>query len=173
MLPTLLLLCAGLALTHAAAVPEAEPDQMMEEASVQDDGEVFSGGCPSGWSNYRDRCFLSISTAQTWALAERNCRAQGGNLASVHSYAEESFVKGLIQRTMNGSPRTWIGASDAQQDGIWLWSDSSHFAFTNWCAGEPNGGGREHCIEMNFGSGMCWNDLSCSYHRPYVCVRSR
>jgi len=199
MLTPFLLLCAGMALTNAAAVPEAEPDQMTGEEHIQeeelllnftvpeaepheemsveehiqeDDALLFSGGCPGGWARYNGRCFLYFGAAQPWALAERNCRAHGGNLASVHSHAEESFVKGLIQRATNGSPETWIGGSDAQYEGLWLWSDGSHFSFSNWCRGEPNNHwGKQHCTQMNYGGGKCWDDLSCYDYRTYVCVR--
>ncbi|XP_074518387.1 galactose-specific lectin nattectin-like [Halichoeres trimaculatus] len=200
MLTAFLLLCAGMTLTDAAAVPEAEPDQMMEEASIQGEelllnltvpeaelheelsgeahleegeGVVFSASCPSGWSRFNHRCFLYNGAAQPWALAEVNCRALGGNLASVHSLAEEHFVKGLILRATNGSPSVWIGGSDSHYEGLWLWSDSSRFAFTYWCRGEPNNyWGNQHCIQMNYGGGKCWDDLSCYDHRPYVCARS-
>uniref|UniRef100_UPI003D9E6012 ladderlectin-like n=1 Tax=Halichoeres trimaculatus TaxID=147232 RepID=UPI003D9E6012 len=171
MLTAFLLVCAGMALTNAAAFPEVEPDQMMEEAPIQADPEAepheempeeallqeddvlaFSGGCPGGWARYHDRCFLYVGTMKTWALAERHCQALGGNLASVHNDAEDSFIKELIHMVTNEFPRTWIGGSDAQQEGIWLWSDGSRFTFTNWCSGQPNNlSWRQHCIERNFG----------------------
>lgn len=111
---------------------------------------------------------------------QRNCRALGGHLASVHSPAENSFVKGVIHRATYGSPPTWIGGSDAQlvfntqckshlvehlcvfihsvtcccsvvQEGLWLWSDGSYFGFTNWSPGQPdNVGGSQHCLVLNF-----------------------
>ncbi|XP_034531964.1 galactose-specific lectin nattectin-like [Notolabrus celidotus] len=205
-----LLVWAVMALTNAAAVPEAEPDhmtgeaafeeafpeaepgeemteeallqeafpeaeleeEMTEEALLQeDDGLVRSGGCPSGWTRYETRCFRFYVSQLAWAIAERNCRTRGGNLASVHSYAEYNFIKGLISRVTHGQPETWLGASDAQYEGVWLWSDSSHFSFTNFCPGEPTNYRHQHCLQMNFGGGKCWDDLWCWHHRPYVCAR--
>ncbi|XP_074535590.1 ladderlectin-like [Halichoeres trimaculatus] len=170
MLTAFLLLCAGMALTNAAAVPEAEAEQMMEEASVQeadpeaelheemtgeahiqgDDAVVLSGGCPGGWARYHDRCFLYIGATKSWALAERHCQTLGGNLASFHNDAEKSFVNELLHTVTGGELQwTWIGGSDAQQENIWLWSDGSRYTYTNWCSGQPdNLGGQQHCIEM-------------------------
>ncbi|XP_076157946.1 C-type mannose receptor 2-like [Alosa pseudoharengus] len=119
---------------------------------------VYSGTCPVGWEQYDQHCFKFISSLKTWAEAERSCLLLGGNLASVHSVAEYHFIQGLIMTLTHGSPTTWIGGSDAQQEGIWFWSDGSRFAFTYWRTGEPNNNnGAEHCLQMNYGE-MCPED---------------
>ncbi|XP_042566661.1 ladderlectin-like [Clupea harengus] len=107
--------------------------------------------CPAGWQQYGERCFRFIDTARTWAEAE------GGNLASVHSLSEYNFIQGLIVTLTHGTPLTWIGGSDAQQERLWLWSDGSRFgAFLHWGPGEPNNaGGAEHCLHMNNGGEWC------------------
>ncbi|XP_062384960.1 ladderlectin-like, partial [Sardina pilchardus] len=166
----------------------------------------------------KKRCFKFISTARTWAEAERFCLLLGGNLASVHSVEEYHFIQGLIVMHTNGSPATWIGGSDAQQrfclvlgghlasvhsveeyhfiqglivththgspatwiggsdaqqEGFWFWSDGSRFAFTFWLPGEPNNsnGAAEHCLQMNWGGALRWNDERCSLVLPSVCAR--
>ncbi|XP_034533054.1 ladderlectin-like [Notolabrus celidotus] len=186
--------------------------------------------CPWGWSHYNGRCFRYMPSPMAWAVAERNCRSQDGNLASVHSYAEFDF-KGLISRATHGnpetwlggsdaqyvsvpeaepdhmtgeaafeeafpeaeheeemteeallqegtdikgdswSPETWLGGSDAQHEGVWLWTDSSHFTFTHFCRGEPNNFFNQHCLQMNYGGGKCWDDVWCDKHRPSVCAK--
>ncbi|XP_076157950.1 ladderlectin-like [Alosa pseudoharengus] len=112
--------------------------------------QVYSGTYPVGWEQYDQRCFKFVSSLKTWAEAERFCLLLGGHLASVHSVAEYHFIQGLIVMQTLDSPLTWIGGSDAQQEGIWFWSDGSRFAFSYWAQHQPdNTGGAEHCLHMN------------------------
>ncbi|XP_042561955.1 ladderlectin-like [Clupea harengus] len=107
--------------------------------------------CPQFWTRNGTRCFKFVSKARSWAESELHCLAIGGNLASVHSIDEYSFIQELILGHTEGTPRTWIGGCDAAQEGLWFWSDGSRFDFTTWAPGQPNNfGGQEHCVEMNF-----------------------
>ncbi|XP_031416906.1 ladderlectin-like isoform X2 [Clupea harengus] len=127
--------------------------------------------CPRYWFRYGTRCFKFVSEARSWAKSESHCVAMGGNLASVHSIVEHSFIQELIREHTQGTPRTWIGGYDAVEEGRWLWSDGSRFDYTDWSPGEPNNQyGGEHCIEINFGGRLLWNDLSCKRLLPSVCA---
>nr|XP_020508804.1 galactose-specific lectin nattectin-like [Labrus bergylta] len=191
MLTGLLLVCATMALTNAAAVPEVEPDQ--KEPSIQkavaeaqpdvmavgasmedDDGHTVqrSSVCPSGWTQYDDRCFLYVSKAMTWANAEINCQAQGGNLASVHSLSEYAFIQGLIHGITHRYPQTWLGGSDAQEEGVWLWTDGSRFNSLNWWGGwTDNNLNQQHCLQMNWGERKTFDDVQCWYNLGFVCAK--
>ncbi|XP_039678903.1 galactose-specific lectin nattectin-like isoform X2 [Perca fluviatilis] len=169
-----LLVCALMALTTAAAVPEAEPGQKIEPLVQEGKSHIVerSSSCPRGWTRYSGRCFLYVPTAMTWSNAERNCQSLGGNLASVHNVQEYQEIQRLIVKTTFESKETWIGGSDAQQDSIWLWSDGSHFIHVNWCRGLPdNYQGRQHCLQMNYGEGKCCDDVECFTLRPFVCSK--
>lgn len=66
----------------------------------------------------------------------------------------------------------WIGGSDQQVEGVFVWIDSgNNFTFTNWHGIQPdNAGNNEHCVEM-FGRTGTWNDRPCSYGTPFVCEK--
>uniref|UniRef100_A0A3Q3GCS2 Galactose-specific lectin nattectin-like n=1 Tax=Labrus bergylta TaxID=56723 RepID=A0A3Q3GCS2_9LABR len=156
MLTGLLLVCATMALTNAAG-----------DISVQ----VLSSVCPSGWTQYDDRCFLYVSKAMTWANAEINCQAQGGNLASVHSLSEYAFIQGLIHGITHRYPQTWLGGSDAQE-GVWLWTDGSRFNSLNWWGGwTDNNLNQQHCLQMNWGERKTFDDVQCWYNLGFVCAK--
>ncbi|XP_030608956.1 ladderlectin-like isoform X2 [Archocentrus centrarchus] len=108
----------------------------------------------------------------TWDKAEKNCVSLGGHLASVHNFLEYCRLEKLILITTHDEKETWIGGTDAQEEGHWIWSDGTTFQYNNWCPGEPNnGGGLQHCLQMNYSDGKCWDDLSCYEERPSVCAR--
>uniref|UniRef100_A0A3B5LD70 C-type lectin domain-containing protein n=1 Tax=Xiphophorus couchianus TaxID=32473 RepID=A0A3B5LD70_9TELE len=127
--------------------------------------------CRNGWNLINGRCFKYVPSRMTWAKAERNCISMGGNLASVHSSEDYYDIQSLIRRVTHELKETWIGGSDAAEEGNWSWTDGTLMTFTNWCPGEPNNGGwRQHCMQMNYSGEKCWDDQRCAVKQPSVCV---
>ncbi|XP_074480643.1 ladderlectin-like [Sebastes fasciatus] len=147
MLTVSLLVCAVMALTRAYDVPEDD------------------------WTKFGGRSFLYVQTARTWADAERKCQDYGGNLASVHSVDEQQFIQGLILSITEKNALTWLGAFDAQQEGLWLWSDGTRFKFDYWDQGQPDNRGDSHCLVMNYSDRKKFDDTPCSLLRPSVCAK--
>ncbi|XP_053174063.1 galactose-specific lectin nattectin-like [Scomber japonicus] len=120
--------------------------------SATDNSDEQVSRCPSGWTQFGSRCFIFHRHGRTWNDAENLCISIGGNLASIHSADENAFLSDLIFRVSGHRHHTWIGGYDAVKEGTWLWSDGSKFNYFRWYLREPNNhGGRENCIEMNFG----------------------
>ncbi|XP_047466489.1 ladderlectin-like [Mugil cephalus] len=136
------------------------------------DAGICRPTCPSGWSRFGRRCFLFYNARVEWAAAERYCTYHRANLASVHSRNEYAFLRRLVYyRTRSNTP-FWVGGTDSQRNGLWLWSDGSRFTkFRLWSRGEPNNsGGREGCMMMNF-RGRLVNDMNCRTKVAFVCAR--
>ncbi|XP_044026912.1 lactose-binding lectin l-2-like [Siniperca chuatsi] len=127
--------------------------------------------CPMFWYSFNGRCYKYVATRMTWADAELHCVSDGANLVSIHSLKEENFVKSLIKNFDHAQGDTWIGLSDIQKEGGWMWSDGSAVNFVYWNVREPNNsGGNEHCGHTNFGTDLKWNDLPCSQTFAFVCA---
>ncbi|XP_051565490.1 ladderlectin-like [Myxocyprinus asiaticus] len=102
-------------------------------------------------------------------MLHENSQSLDANLASVHSKAENDFLLSLL----NVSSHAYIGGHYGEQDGQWLRSDGTTFDYTNWYTTEPNNnGGPENCLEINWASNRCWNDLSCSFATGYICAKA-
>ncbi|XP_026013632.1 ladderlectin-like [Astatotilapia calliptera] len=152
------LLCAMVALGTAAAEHHVEKR---------------AASCPSGWTQYGNRCFLYDNRQMTWAQAQRICQSLNANLASVNSNDEYQFIRAVISSASRESGLTWVGGSDGQQENYWFWIDGTYFTFTQWCQGEPNNaGGNEHCLMVNSSGSKCWNDGRCDSQYPFICVRA-
>lgn len=123
-------------------------------------------------------CFAALTASLTWADARQSCRGlgTGWDLASILSADENTFVA-----TLAGA-EAWIGASDAQTEGTWVWvRDDRAFwrgattgaalngAYTNWNPGEPNGGANSRCARIVPDLANTWADLECGMLRPAVC----
>lgn len=132
---------------------------------------MVCGDCPPLWFSFRNRCYRYVSTPMTWADAELHCVSQKANLVSIHSQAENNFVQSLIQIFNHQQGLTWIGLSDAQKEGGWMWSDGCPVNFLYWARGQPdNAGGNENCGETNWGTERKWNERGCSAVHPFVCA---
>jgi hypothetical protein len=100
--------------------------------------------------------FVYISTHQPWAAHRAACQALGGDLASIHSAAENAAVLAITE-----SAGAWIGATDAVSEGTWMWSDGTPWDYQTWADGQPDDwDGNEDCALM-WASGA-WNDGQCS-----------
>ncbi|XP_059205173.1 lactose-binding lectin l-2-like [Centropristis striata] len=140
--------------------------------STSDDQQVNlqRGNCPTSWYNFYGRCYKYITTRMTWADAELHCVSEGTNLVSIHTLDEHNFIKSLVKNFDHAQGFTWIGLSDTQKEGGWMWSDGSAVKFVLWDAGQPdNAGATEHCGHINIGTDLKWNDYPCSNALPFVC----
>lgn len=82
-----------------------------------------------------------------------------GYLATINSPQEWNFV-------INNFPRdwTWIGLSDAAQEGSFQWVTGEPLTFTRWIPGEPNNAGNEDYVFYQrataLGGDFGWNDFA-------------
>jgi hypothetical protein len=131
------------------------------------------------------RCFLVTSTPLSWSDARLEClaRGPGWDLASIRDDAVNRFMGDL------GAEEAWIGASDADTEGLWLWvGDGAPFwrgngatgsaigaAYENWNSDEPNGGNNSACARLVFTTNAApnpppaWADLECFELLRSVC----
>ncbi len=94
--------------------------------------------------------YTSISPV-TWQEGEDYGISIGGHLVSINDAEEESFLK-------NNFDRGWIGYTDEDQEGTWLWTDSSTSTYTNWGTNQPdNSRNIQHYGQVWDGSGF-WDD---------------
>ncbi|XP_062300963.1 ladderlectin-like isoform X1 [Scomber scombrus] len=171
MLTVCALLCAMMALAAAQSPPDAK-SQIDQSAKADLVKRVIT--CPYGWTRIYRSCFRFISTPKRWTRAENYCQRLGGNLASVRSIWQYRRIQRMIWLAIHRYVGIWIGGSDAQEEGTWLWSDGKQFVYRYWCSGQPNNaGGKQHCLAMNYSGSRCWNDDFCWNRKPFVCVRRR
>lgn len=69
------------------------------------------GECMDGWTDSGSACYWYQleATWVSWAEAEYTCSQAGGNLASVHSKAENEFIRDFVGTVGNFGVSVWIG----------------------------------------------------------------
>jgi len=86
--------------------------------------------------------YAFIETRQPWAAHEEAAISWGGHLASIHSDAEQDFIrKRMLDFNLNypflGGQRINNNATDGS-DKAWKWSDGTNWTYSAWGPNEPN-----------------------------------
>ena len=99
--------------------------------------------CTSAAWEYVTSPFVYHSEPASWEGARAVCQAEGGDLASIHTEAENA-----VAYELSAGQSVWLGLTDAAEEGVWTWSDGSPLDYTP-SAGEgfryDNHGGDEDC----------------------------
>jgi serine/threonine protein kinase len=114
----------------------------------------------------------------SWPEARKKCEALGGHLAVVKSEDENSFL--LKQASAAGLDSVWLGATDEQVEGQWVWLDGTEMRYENWDAlsyQQPNNhagkGIPENCLLLRVDLGGAWWDTTDAtgppLHTGFVC----
>ena len=103
---------------------------------------------------------------RSWAEAEAFCALYGGHLVDMNDESENALVAGLA-----AEGGAWIGASDGDVEGTWVFTTMLTWATPPWADGQPDGGVSENCALLSAGAGL-WSDVDCSVGQHFVCERS-
>jgi hypothetical protein len=105
-------------------------------------------------------------TPKVWPSAQEYCERQGGYLVSIQDAAENEFIHELL----GDLPPTWLGATDEEEEGTWVWASGEPWQYTNWEQGEPSGEEGEHYLTIDYGNGR-WSDRESSFAEPleFIC----
>ncbi|MDR0920017.1 MAG: hypothetical protein LBM93_12375, partial [Oscillospiraceae bacterium] len=114
----------------------------------------------SVYDYFNGHFYLIIETGDisglTWEESKAFCEVIGGNLVTITSQEEQTFIESLYAQSSKKS--YWLGATDKEKDGDWKWITGEAWGYTNWNGGEPNNnsGGESY---LQFYSGTTkWND---------------
>lgn len=100
-------------------------------------------------------------------------------LATVTSAEEWAFLDTVVNP---GHETAWLGASDAEEEGVWRWVTGPEAGtvfwtgdwtgtasgYANWNSGEPNNVGDEGENALHGWYGAGWNDIPATYTYAYI-----
>ncbi|KAL9961188.1 hypothetical protein ACROYT_G030087 [Oculina patagonica] len=106
----------------------------VENCSHSEDANI----CEKDWlrTNYTfasQFCFMGSSQGK--------CATQGANLPSIHSQEENVFVQNL-----HGGEKSWLGLSDINTEGKFVWTDGTSTDFHHWADHQLNNYGNQDCV---------------------------
>ncbi|XP_035665050.1 C-type mannose receptor 2-like [Branchiostoma floridae] len=131
-------------------------------------GFVCQLACPAGYVRFNTGCYKDFAEQKTYDEARQTCAEDWGLLAMPKDSATNTFINELGGTT----DVRWIGLTDRNDEGQWVFEDGQTLASTgynNWNPGEPNDeGGDEDCVIV-VGTAHIWNDIQCSDTRGFIC----
>jgi hypothetical protein len=115
--------------------------------------------CPSGWTEFEGHCYLPMPYSKSWSYATSDCAIYGAYLTSIHSRAEDDFVKSWF------NDKFWTGATYNISAGTWQWPDGSAWNYENWF--DSSYPSSYPCAYNNPVYG--WVTTSCTNSYYYIC----
>jgi hypothetical protein len=157
------------------ARPVITPDAREPDAAVPPDPPP---PCVEGDAQLEDpdtgTCYMFFSTPRTWNAAAAACASVGAgtHFVALTSLDEHEDIIALTPDLL----AVWLGATDSNSEGQFVWITGELVDFNVWATGEPNNGGTngENCaILINSGTRAgFWDDRPCDVAFPYICERN-
>ncbi|KAJ0003537.1 hypothetical protein NQD34_008635 [Periophthalmus magnuspinnatus] len=145
--------------------------------------------CDEDWELNGTQCyyFSNRSLQLTWTSSKDKCQSKRGDLIKIESREKQEFLDGRVRLLMDAKDeKFWIGLTDSQTEGEWLWTDGSPLNQSlefwtknehntepdNWKEEDVDG---ENCAiigEIMFINGLkSWYDNSCKKKYRFICEK--
>lgn len=119
---------------------------------------------PADAAEFNGHFYKVYDESLEWSEAKAYCESLGGHLATATTQQENDFISSLACTT-GSKIYYWLGATDEESEGTWVWVTGEPWEFEVWQDEQPDNyagsnGEPEHCLELNKSDGD-WNDLQC------------
>ncbi|CAI5788830.1 Uncharacterized protein PODLI_1B041026 [Podarcis lilfordi] len=132
------------------------------------DADVVEEGCQKGWKRHGLYCYMIGNIYSTFAEANQTCIKDNAHLASVADRYEQAYFTSLIG--LRPEQYFWIGLSDIQERGTFMWTSGETVEYTHWNVEMP--GRKAGCVAMRTGiTGGLWDLLKCETKAKFLCKR--
>ncbi|CAH1248696.1 CSMD1 [Branchiostoma lanceolatum] len=115
---------------------------------------------------FNGTCYTISDTSVTFTEAELYCAGGGGIVVTVKDQQVQDF---LIQLLSVPNKDVWIGLTDQDVEGQFVWSDGTQLVYSNWAPGEPNGDITKNCVHLWPLANFRWDDMPCGRSNYYIC----
>ncbi|KAJ8280757.1 hypothetical protein GJAV_G00058640 [Gymnothorax javanicus] len=126
--------------------------------------------CPEGWEQFDSKCYYFSNEWKNWTASRSDCIKQGADLVIIDSKEEQDFIN------RGSGYYRWIGLSDLQTEGTWLWVDGTPVQGGFWKSGDPDN--LYYLADLKYVNVHCaitvlsekkWMDKPCSWEHNSVC----
>ncbi|XP_074543360.1 C-type lectin domain family 4 member E-like [Halichoeres trimaculatus] len=139
--------------------------------------------CEEGWEKFGEKCYYFSTKKFPWSKSRAECQKQEGDLVKIDSREEQIFLDEKLRSKMKkDEDKFWIGLTDSEEEGTWLWADRSPLnqSLVFWNGDEPDNWKDRKDIEEDCGrmgekgrdvNYRSWFDRSCTDSFKYICEK--
>ena len=135
------------------------------EKKISSNSSASDSGSRNTEDPYSNSPFSIIEGSYTWHEAKLDAESKGGRLAVLNTQDKINTAKAFItdMTTDNYIPKVWIGCTDEESEGEWLWIDGTSVTLNDWRPGQPDnhGGGNQHYA--SFTDNAVWDDAQLNW----------
>uniref|UniRef100_A0A9J7WXE5 Si:ch211-232p21.6 n=1 Tax=Cyprinus carpio carpio TaxID=630221 RepID=A0A9J7WXE5_CYPCA len=120
------------------------------------------------WIRAQGRFYVFSTDVMDWNSSRERCQDLGGDLVIINNEDEQKFLSKKVNGINNYH---WIGLTDSQTEGTWLWVDNNPLNNNlwesppdDWKSENPLDG--EDCVILK---GEKWGDVSCLRKEKRIC----
>ncbi|XP_030059123.1 pulmonary surfactant-associated protein A [Microcaecilia unicolor] len=111
-----------------------------------------------------DKLLATNGKEVDFAKSKETCEKVGGQIVAPKNEDEN---KATLEIVTKFNRYAYLGIVDSNSIGQFNYIDGNPLNYTNWRTNEPNGNGKENCVEM-YTDGL-WNDKKCNQYRLTIC----
>ncbi|XP_029465323.1 pulmonary surfactant-associated protein A-like [Rhinatrema bivittatum] len=111
-----------------------------------------------------DKLLATDSKEVDFLTTRQTCEQVGGQIVTPKNEAENTAIQNIVKKF---NRYTYLGITESDTVGEFQYMDGRSLNYTSWRRNEPNGKGKEGCVEM-YTDGL-WNDKNCKQYRLTIC----
>ncbi|XP_059414457.1 C-type lectin domain family 4 member E-like isoform X2 [Carassius carassius] len=121
------------------------------------------------WIRTQGRFYVFSTDVMDWNSSRQRCQDLGGDLVIINNEDKQEF---LSKRVNGVSDYHWIGLTDSQTEGMWLWVDNNPLNTSLLWESPPDDWKSENhlhgedCVILK---GEKWGDVSCLRKEKRIC----
>ncbi|XP_043091597.1 LOW QUALITY PROTEIN: CD209 antigen-like protein C [Puntigrus tetrazona] len=155
---------------HSGLPLDAQPIMKINSMNIKNQSlPNYCSDLQEKWIRAQGRFYVFSVDLMDWNSSRRRCQDLDGDLDIINNEEEQEF---LSKRVNGVSDYHWIGLSDSQTEGVWLWVDNSPLNNNllwdsppdDWKVENPLQG--EDCVILK---GEKWGDVSCMRKEKRIC----
>jgi len=82
----------------------------------------------------------------------------------------------VFVQSLHGGEKSWLGLSDINTEGKFVWTDGTNTDFHHWAKYQPNNFANQDCVHtLGFlkGHDYEWNDVNCTDCHRFTCKKGK
>ena len=118
------------------------------------------------------KCYWFGGSSVGWSYCRDSCSELNSSMLCVQSWSQNSFISShLAGANRDGVWRVWLGLSDIEDEGNFVWNIGCTSTYSVWNSGRPGEGG--DCAVMNDKKRLLfgWSTTTCDIRHLCACER--